>query len=256
MKIVLLGSGNVATHLGKALKKAGHEILQVWSRTKKSALQLAELLNATAISNLDALSAEADIYIISVPDEAIGNVASTFAFPDKLLVHTSGTTSLEALSSASNKTGVFYPIQTFSKQRQVDFSSTPIAVEGNSEEVSDSLFSLAESLSDKVVFFDSEKRKALHVAAVFACNFSNHLYALAKTILGENSLEFDLIRPLIKETAGKAQNFFPEDVQTGPAVRMDFATIEKHLEFLENQPELQQLYEKLSQSIINLHQKG
>ncbi len=255
MKVVLIGSGNVATHLGKALKSAGHTILQVWSRNIQNAHELAELLNAKAISSLALLSDAADIYIISVSDDAIPSIAAAFPFSNKLLVHTSGTTGIEVLQRASQRTGVFYPLQTFSKQRPVNFQKIPVAVEGCTAEIESDLKRLAESISENVVVFDSEKRKALHVAAVFACNFTNHLYTLSKEILGASHLNFELIRPLIEETAKKVQNFYPDEVQTGPAVRNDLAIVNKHLEFLKGKPELQALYRDLSQNIINFYQK-
>jgi len=256
MDAVILGSGNVATHLAKALVSAGHRVLQVWSRNLSHAQELAEKLNSAAISSFGQLSAEADIYILSVSDDAIPELAAAFPFGDKLLVHTSGTTGSEALNERSSSIGVFYPLQTFSKQRDLDFSVIPIAVEANSAEAEDLLIELARSISNKVVKFDSEQRKALHVAAVFACNFTNHFYAIADDLLRENGLNFDLIRPLIAETSLKAAQFSPFDVQTGPAVRNDELTINKHVKFLEERTELQVLYKLISQNIINLHQKA
>ncbi|WP_256013026.1 Rossmann-like and DUF2520 domain-containing protein [Desertivirga xinjiangensis] len=255
MKVVLLGSGNVATHLGKAMHQAGHKVLQVWSRTIQNALQLAKLLDASATDSISQLNNDADIYIVSVSDDAIASLVDQFRFPEKMLVHTSGTASLEVLEAASAQTGVFYPLQTFSKVKPVDFSKVPVAIEGSSKQVEEILLTLAASLTKKTVVFDSEKRKSLHVAAVFACNFSNHLYTIASEILKESGLDFDLIRPLIAETSDKVQYFFPHEVQTGPAVRRDQNVINKHLTFLNSKPELKELYESLSQNIINFHQK-
>lgn len=255
MKVVLLGSGNVATHLGKALDQAGHKVLQVWSRTMQNALQLADLLGTTATDSITQLTNDADIYIVSVSDDAIPSLVDQFPFPEKLLVHTSGTTDLEVLYQASNQTGVFYPLQTFSKVRPIDFNKVPIAIEGSTKRVEEVLLALAASLTTKTVVFDSEKRKSLHVAAVFACNFSNHLYTVAGEILRDKGLDFDLLRPLIAETSEKVQHFFPEDVQTGPAVRRDESVINKHLTFLSDKPELKDLYKSLSQNIINFYQK-
>ncbi len=255
MDVVLLGSGNVATHLGKALYDAGHRIHQVWSRTALNASLLAESLNSEYLTDIRVLSDKADVYILSVSDDVIPQLASDFPFRDKLLVHTSGTTSLEVLRPVSTQSGVLYPLQTFSKQKPVDFRLIPIAVEGSSDTVTEVLLSLARSISDNVLVFDSAKRAALHVAAVFACNFSNHLYQIASSILQQNGLEFEILRPLIAETAAKVQEFLPREVQTGPAVRGDKEIVNKHVKFLEGQPELQELYQKLSQSIINLRDK-
>ncbi|MEJ6981317.1 DUF2520 domain-containing protein [Pedobacter sp. P351] len=252
MKIVLLGSGNVAIHLGKALKDAGHEIIQVWSRTLEHAKTLGEKLNSEFIINLSKVSDQGDLYIIAVKDDAIKEIARSFPLQNKILVHTSGTTDL----NIPGVSGVLYPLQTFSKQKEVDFSEIPIAVEGLNEKISEGLKSLAESISERVVIMTSEQRKALHVAAVFACNFSNHLYAIADKILTDNGLDFDLIKPLIKETTEKVQQFHPVSVQTGPAVRRDQITLNKHLDFLKNMDDLNDLYQKLSQSIINFDQKA
>lgn len=255
MKAILLGSGNVATHLGMALKNAGHKILQVWSRNIDHADELAGLLEASAVNQLEELVSDADIYIVSVTDDAIPDVITKFPFSDKLIVHTSGTTHRNVLDSKSLHTGVFYPLQTFSKQREVNFRSIPIAVEGRHEKDERKLIALAETMSDKVMVLDSEQRMALHVAAVLACNFTNHLYTVAEGILAGKGLDFKLILPLIAETANKIQSLPPDKAQTGPAVRNDQLTINKHIDFLKNQPDLQQLYKLLSQNIINFYQK-
>ncbi|WP_207422596.1 Rossmann-like and DUF2520 domain-containing protein [Desertivirga brevis] len=256
MKVVLLGSGNVATHLGKALKENHHTILQVWSRSEENAKELGAQLSAEGISSYDLLNPNADIYIISVPDTAIEGVSESFPFKSKLLVHTSGTTGIEVLEKASDKIGVFYPLQTFSKQRAVNFEIVPIAIEARTSEIESTLKELASSISETTVTFDSEKRKALHVAAVFACNFSNHFYTIANGILKDSGLDFGLLRPLIAETSLKVQSFFPHEVQTGPAVRNDQITVNKHLEFLKGKAELEELYKLISQNIINFHQKS
>lgn len=250
MNVVLLGSGNVATHLGLALKAAGHDILQVWSRVNDHASELAEKLSARPVSGeLQSLSNAGDIYIMAVSDEVIPVLASRFPFKDKLLVHTSGTTDMAALSEGSLSAGVLYPLQTFSKQKKVNFRNIPVAIEGSSAGITGVLHSLAESISDNVFFLDSQKRLMLHMAAVFACNFSNHLYTIAEEILAKQGLGFDLIRPLIAETAEKVQSFSPSEVQTGPAVRNDEITVHKHLEALKDAAELRHIYEILSQSI-------
>lgn len=252
MKLVLLGSGNVATHLGKALKNAGHEIVQVWSRTLEHAKTLGEKLNTDFTINLSKITDQGEIYIIAVKDDAIREIAENFPLYNKILVHTSGTTDL----NIPGVSGVLYPLQTFSKQKSVDFFKIPIAIEGLNNQISERVKSLAESVSSKVVMMTSEQRKALHVAAVFACNFSNHMYAIADKILSDNGLDFDLIKPLINETTEKIQQYHPLAVQTGPAVRRDQITLNKHLDFLKNMDDLKDIYQKLSQSIINFDQKA
>lgn len=250
MKISIIGSGNVATHLVKAFVASGHEIVQVCSRNLQHAEELAAQAGAQAVNRINQLNDTAGLYIISVSDDAISQTASEFPFQDKLLVHTSGTTDAEVLKSRSESYGVFYPLQTFSKQKDVDFDTVPLLVEGNTDGVTKTLLKLGGDISGRVLHVDSEGRQRIHLAAVFACNFSNHFYALAEDILNRGGLEFDLIRPLILETALKVQSFSPSAVQTGPAARRDYATINKHLKTLEDTPGLQALYEKVTESIL------
>lgn len=253
MNIVLLGSGNVATHLGRAFKMAGQSIVQVWSRDIEHARELADNLASEAISDIDDINRSADLYIIAVKDNAIRELALTLNIGDQLIVHTSGSTALEALDGVSGHIGVLYPLQTFSKNKAVDFRQVPIAIEANNPEDLAAIRAIADRISEKVTELSSAQRKALHVAAVFACNFTNHLVAISQQLLEHENLDFDLLRPLIAETAHKVQLYDPATVQTGPAVREDMEIINSHLEMLQDQPELQDLYRKLSQSIVNLH---
>ena len=256
MNIFLLGRGNVATQLGKAVKIAGQTISQVWSRNSDHAAELADVLAAEPITDLFDLNQDADLYIISVKDEGIANLASELKLKDKLIVHTSGTTGISALEGVSSRFGVFYPLQTFSKVKSVDFRQIPIVVEGNSPEVCALIHAIADRLSENVIELNSEQRRTLHISAIFACNFTNHLFALAKELLDEQKLDFDLLKPLIAETVDKIQLNDPVTVQTGPAIRSDISTMNAHLDLLENKPELKLLYEKLSQSIVNLQQRS
>ena len=256
MNIVILGSGNIATHLGRAFKMAGQRIAQVWSRDLSHASALADTLAAEPIDNMFDLDRSADLYIIAVKDEAIRDIAFELKLNDQLLVHTSGSTPLTALEGASSKIGVFYPLQTFSKIKTVDFRQIPIIIEANVPEVLTSIRAIADRLSEKVVELNSEQRKALHVAAVFACNFTNHLFGLAQELLEEKGLDYELLKPLIKETLSKIEMNDPVSVQTGPAIREDQATIQAHLELLRDNPALSELYSKLSQSIVNLHKRS
>lgn len=256
MNIVLLGSGNVATHLGRAFKMAGQTIVQVYSRNIDHAKELADSLASVAVSDIDDVNIAADLYIMAIKDEAIRALAARLNLGDKLIVHTSGSTGLEALEGVSSRIGVFYPLQTFSKSKAVDFRQIPIAIEANSTEDLAIIKSIADRLTEKVIELNSAQRKTLHVAAVFACNFSNHLFAISHELLQNDNLDFDLLRPLIAETAGKIQLNDPKSVQTGPAVREDQETISSHLEMLRERPELMEIYEKLSQSIVNLHKRS
>lgn len=256
MNIVILGSGNIATHLGRAFKMAGQDISQVWSRDISHASSLADTLAAEAIDNMFDLDRSADLFIIAVKDEAIREIALELKLSDQLLVHTSGSTGLTALEGASTKIGVFYPLQTFSKIKSVDFRQIPIIIEANSPEVLLSIRAIADRLSEKVIELNSEQRKTLHVAAVFACNFTNHLFGLAQELLEEKGLDYELLKPLIEETLSKIEMNDPVSVQTGPAIREDQATIHAHLELLKHNPSLSELYTKLSQSIVNLHKRS
>ncbi|HYK77204.1 MAG TPA: DUF2520 domain-containing protein, partial [Daejeonella sp.] len=172
MEIVLLGSGNVATHLGRAFKMAGQNIAQVWSRTPENAYELADSLGAKSVQNLAEITTKADLYILAVKDDAIREVAEKLSLQDQLVVHTSGSTDLDVLQGISERIGVFYPLQTFSKSKAVDFRQIPIAVEGNNREVALAIHAIADRLSERVIDLDSNQRRILHVGAVLACNFT------------------------------------------------------------------------------------
>ncbi len=249
MKIVVIGSGNVATHLAKALFSANLEIVQIWSYHFENASLLAKQVNANPIKNLNEVSSSADLCLIAVKDDAIGAIGSQLKNFKGLVAHTSGAIDLEVFSGVFKDYGVFYPLQTFSKAKEVDFSVIPLCVEANSEKALGILKTLGLSLSGNVLEIDSEKRKILHLSAVFACNFTNHLYAMAEEILVAHHLEFDILRPLINETASKVQHALPKTVQTGPAIRHDEATIQKHIQLLKEQPELLEIYKTLSERI-------
>lgn len=256
MRITFIGSGNVATHLGAAFKNAGHRIVQVYSRNAHNAALLAYHIGAEAIDSFDNINPETDIFIISVSDDAIATMAEELAKLDKLIVHTSGGTDLFSVLAFTDNAGVFYPLQTFSKTKEVDFRTVPLCIEGANESVTQTLKELAQSISNNVYMIDSVQRKTLHLAAVFACNFSNYLYGVAQRILAEHDIDFELLRPLILETAEKVQGGLPANVQTGPAIRGDQKTMLEHLQLLKDTPELEQLYRLLSQGIIKNHNAG
>lgn len=252
MRITLVGSGNVATHLGAAFKNAGHQIVQVWSRNLQNAALLAYHLKAEPIDNLSEISADTDFIIISVKDDAVEMVASFINLKNVLVVHTCGAVSMQVLEKYFINYGVFYPLQTFSKNRELDFRSVPLCLESNDKNSMDLLLDLARTVSNQVSLVNSDQRKVLHLAAAFACNFSNYLYSVAADLLEKNQLSFDLLRPLVLETASKVQQFLPSKVQTGPAVRGDKQTMQAHLSLLQQHPDLQQLYRLLSQGIIKM----
>ncbi len=250
MRISIIGSGNVATHLAAALKNAGHRLVQVYSRDIQNAALLAYHVGAEAIDDLNHVSSETDLFVISVKDDAIPAVARELASYHKLTVHTSGAVDLAALTDVNPKSGVFYPLQTLSKNKEVDFLTVPLCIEGADEEITTTLLQLAQTISNNVYRVNSEQRKILHLAAVFACNFPNYLYGVAQKLLGANNMGFEMLRPLILETAQKVQERLPAEVQTGPAVRKDENTMAAHLQMLNGEPDFEQLYKLLSQGII------
>lgn len=248
MKVVIIGAGNVATHLAKALLAANVQIAQVWSYHYTNAKLLADQVKATAIESLAAIDKNADICLISVKDDAIAEIAQQLIDFKGVIAHTSGSVNIDVLSGSANY-GVFYPLQTFSKDKELSFATVPLCIEANKDATLQFLKKLANQLSNHVVEIDSEKRKILHLAAVFACNFTNHFYALAEEVLTAHQLEFDILRPLITETAAKVQHALPLTVQTGPAIRNDEQTLRKHEELLLQQPQLLEIYKIISESI-------
>jgi predicted short-subunit dehydrogenase-like oxidoreductase (DUF2520 family) len=254
-KIVLIGAGNVATHLGLAFLNKGLKIEQVFSRTALSANSLASKLHAVPVVRIEEIIMGADLYIISVSDDAIGEIANKINFNDGLVVHTSGTVPMDILKQCTGVCGVFYPLQTFSKDREIDFHDVPVLIEASDPQMKKALSDLGNLISAKVQVCDSEKRKFIHLAAVFACNFSNFMYTLSDEILNTQQLSFDLLRPLILETALKAMHQNPLEVQTGPAIRNDQSVIDAHLKLLAGDPEKQEIYKTLSKQISKLVNK-
>ena len=242
MKIVFIGSGNVATHMAVALKKAGNEIVQIYSRTLQNAQQLAHRVGAEAISEIDNLHLNANLYIFSIIDDALPIIIKQMPSTTGIWVHTAGSVTMDPFS------GVIYPLQTFSKNKQLNFSEIPLFIEGNSPETEEQLTKLAKTISEDVRPLNSEQRKHLHLAAVFANNFTNHMYTLSNEILKQKNIPFDVLKPLIRETAAKVMEMNPSDAQTGPAVRLDTNVINRHLELIAN-TEIEKIYKLISNSI-------
>jgi predicted short-subunit dehydrogenase-like oxidoreductase (DUF2520 family) len=256
LKFCFIGAGNLATHLALELHCKVGAVIQVYSRTNESATLLANKLGCSFTTSISEITTEADVYFVALKDAVVTEVLSAVDFQNKLIVHTSGSLPMSVLTDFSENTGVFYPLQTFSKSRAVDFSNIPVFIEANSNENKNKLAQIAEQITDSVLFLDSEKRKSLHIAAVFACNFTNHFYALAASFLESKDISFDVLKPLIKETAEKVQEMHPAKAQTGPAIRYDENIISKHLADLEAYPELKELYKTISKSIFAHHQKN
>lgn len=252
-RVVLIGAGNVATHLGVGLQKAGWEIMQVYSRTSVSASELATRLGVPFVTSLGEICSDADIYLVMVKDAVLQELIPSIVKGKEhaFFVHTAGSMPMDVWKGTAERYGVLYPMQTFSKQRDVDFSSVSFFVEANGAGELDVLKSLASVLSPKVYEATSAQRTYLHMAAVFACNFANHMYALSAYLLEKQGLPFDAMLPLIDETARKVHALCPAEAQTGPAVRKDRNVMDKHLAMLNDEPCLRELYEKISESIIN-----
>lgn len=251
MRVVIIGAGNVATHLAKAFRAVNVQVAQVWSYHYENALLLAHQVDAVAIEDLAALDQNADLCLIAVKDDSISELTSQLVGFKGVIAHTSGSVSIKVFENLFDNYGVCYPLQTFSKNKSIDFSNIPLCLEASNENALTLLKGIAGKLSSNITEVDSDKRKILHLAAVFACNFTSHLYALADEVLTANGLDFDILRPLIEETASKVQNELPLNVQTGPAIRNDNETIKKHEELLKQQPALLEIYKTLSDSIKN-----
>lgn len=249
MNIVLIGSGHVAYHFGLAFFEKGIFIRQVYSRTPEHANLLADTLHAAPVTELHDVDPDADVYLVAVQDSAIDSVLSRLPSDLRgIVVHTSGATSLEVLGRFGEY-GVIYPLQSVRKEGDVDFRQMPLAVEGNTTSSERQLLQLAALLSDHAFLCNSEQRLVLHVSAVFANNFTNALFDIAYNLMEQYGLSFDLLKPIILKTAESVQKFSPADVQTGPAVRNDQNTIQKHLDFLKKHPEYREIYNVISNYI-------
>ena len=248
--VVFIGAGNLATNLAKALYYKGFRIVQVYSRTEESARALAEKVEADYTTDLQEISKDAKLYIVSLKDAAFVELLPqiTEGKQKSLLVHTAGSIPMSVWEGHAERYGVFYPMQTFSKQREVDFQEVPFFIEAKRAEDTELLKAIASTLEAS-----SEQRKSLHLAAVFICNFTNHMYALAADLLEKYNLPFEVMLPLIDETARKVHELAPRDAQTGPAVRYDENVMSNHLAMLVDSPALQEIYKLMSKSIHEHH---
>lgn len=255
MEVVFIGSGNVATQLALALKEKGVTISQVYSRTRTNAVALADKLGTTYTTDLSEIYDKADIYFYALKDSSFRSTLKSFDLPNAIHVHTGGSIPMSEFDGIATKFGVFYPLQTFSKEKEVDFSKIPICIEAVNTEIQQKLLDLANLLNSRTYLISSEQRKKLHLAAVFACNFTNYMYDISSQILEEIGVSFEILHPLILETAQKVQSVTPYKAQTGPAVRFDDIIISKHLRMLRNRRDLMKIYKKLSKDIYKRHKK-
>lgn len=247
--VVLIGSGNVAWHLAKAMSKAGLTVVQVFSPHIDHARELAAGLGAEAINSYSEITADADFYLISVPDGKIAAVVAGMPVVHGIVCHTAAITPIQVLEKFQYY-GIFYPFQTFSKNREVDLLSVPFCLEASSPDVLNTLQLLARKFSKSVYVMDLGQREKLHVAGVLVNNFTNHLFATAEDFLKENGMNAAMLLPLARETVAKILELSPDEAQTGPARRGDISTIEKHLDILKNKNDLKEIYQIFSQQIL------
>ncbi len=256
MKIVIIGAGNVATHLSQALQNANNNIVQVYSCTEISAKTLAEKLKCAFTTDFSEINKSADVYFYCVKDDVLQELIEKNQNSDAIHIHCSGSTSIKVFGRTKKRFGVIYPLQTFSKNKQIDFSEIPLFIEASDTETLEQISRIANKISSKVYRADSSQRLKLHISAVFACNFANYMYNLAADVLQDAELPFEALLPLITETAEKIKHLNPYDAQTGPAVRYDKNIISKHITALASDTEKQKLYEEISRQIFEKHKKN
>ncbi|MBQ8157843.1 MAG: DUF2520 domain-containing protein [Prevotella sp.] len=257
MRIVFIGAGRLASNLAPALHEAGHQIVQVYSRTQAAAELLAAKVDAQAVDSLTQVVTDADVFVLSVTDTVLPSLIAVLGEGrDKsVFLHTAGSVPMDVFSAHSCHYGVLYPMQTFSKERRVDLRNVPFFIEGNDDQSLQVAQQLAGSVSKNCRELSSDARRHLHLAAVFACNFANHCYQLSAEVLAQYGIPFDVMLPLIDETAAKVHELSPVQAQTGPAVRYDEGVMNAQLQLLASQPLLAQVYQLMSQSIHHSQQE-
>ena len=255
--ISFIGSGNLAWHLAPAFDNCGFVVKEVYSQNPKHAEDLTErLYQAEVKASLDFSTSNSQVFIVAVSDAAIQLIAQEIVLPDEaVLIHTSGSVPMSDLSfAAANSVGVFYPLQSFTKNRKAEFKGLPIFVESSDDETEELLFEMGRALGGNIQKMESVSRASLHLAAVFASNFTNHMLTLANQVAEQNQLSAEWLKPLIKETIEKSLSVGPMIAQTGPARRGDLETLDKHLDLLKDDEQLTELYKLISQHIIDTHQ--
>jgi len=251
LKIVIIGSGNVAEHLIRAFEHSNNsEVIQLYSRNIITGNELSSKFKVDYTNSIDKIKV-ADLYLIVVSDSAITEVSKSLPFDNRLVAHTSGATGLDLLDN-KNRQAVFYPLQSFTKGKEIDFSDIPICIETKNNKDCDTLINIAKSISETVSKVSSEQRQYLHASAVFVNNFTNHMFHIGKEIAEHNNIDFNLLKPLIRETVEKLQYRTPREAQTGPAVRGDKITMEKHLNLITNETH-KEIYKLVAESIFKTH---
>ena len=249
MRITLIGSGNVATTMGRKIYQSGHIIHQVYSKTAGHAAHLAEQLDTTAVSSAAEINHDADLYILAVSDSVLDGVHEWLQLGEKLVVHTAGSVPMEVLKHVSVNYGILYPLQTLRKELNTN-TTLPVLVDANDEWNRAKLYGFAQSFADSVAYANDEERSKLHLAAVISNNFRNYLFAMAEDYCEKEGVDFKMIVPLLEETVKRLVTASAAATQTGPAIRRDEKTIGKHLEMLANYPVLKKFYEMFSEAIM------
>jgi len=249
-KIVMIGAGNVAFQYAIALKSAGYNIFQVYSRTIQSAEKLAKITDSKAIISIAEIDQGCDLFIFAVSDRVLSEIIDRIQFSGQMAIHTSGSVSIDIFAGKAQHYGVIYPLQTLSKLRILNMQEVPLLIEANSSNNLLNLQSIAKSMSSNILISDSFQRRQIHLAAVFASNFTNHMYVIANDLLKKSGFSYQILKPIILETALKALEFDnPNDAQTGPAIRKDSNILEKHLEMLSGNKDLKSIYNLISNHI-------
>ena len=250
MRVVIIGAGNVASVFGRLILAASHEIIQVYSRSISSAQSLGKELGCSFVDNLEAVDLTADIYILAITDNALQNIQDSIFLGDKLVVHTAGSVSKKVLSNISSQYGVLYPLQSLRKDQSADQSIIPLLIDANKESVLSIIEQFAFTLSSVVCIVGDDKRLCLHLAAVIVNNFTNHLYTLTAEYCKNEEVDFKMLQPIIEQTALRLRANLPADLQTGPAIRNDQSTLDKHIQALANHPELKTIYLIFTESLL------
>jgi len=250
MRVVIIGAGNVASVFGRLISAANHEIIQVYSRSISSAQSLGKEFGCSFVDNLEAVDLTADIYILAITDNALQNIQDSLFLGDKLVVHTAGSVSKKVLSNISSQYGVMYPLQSLRKDQSADQSIIPLLIDANKESVLSIIEQFAFTLSSVVSIVGDDKRLCLHLAAVIVNNFTNHLYTLTAEYCKNEEVDFKMLQPIIEQTALRLRANLPADLQTGPAIRNDQSTLDKHIQALSNHPELKTIYLTFTESLL------
>jgi predicted short-subunit dehydrogenase-like oxidoreductase (DUF2520 family) len=256
MNVTFIGSGNLAWHLAPALDNTDFPVREVYSTNPKNAEALVEkLYEARVCVSPDFSLSKSRIFIVCVSDDSIADVVQEVILPENsIIIHTSGSQPLSVLGyTGTSNIGVLYPLQTFTKTKRIDFREIPILIESDNAETEKILVNLAKSVSKKVMRISSADRKAIHVAAVFASNFTNHMLTVSKSVMEKHKLDFDLLKPLIVETINKSLGIGPDNAQTGPAKRGDLEILDNHMQFLSYDESIAEIYQVISQHIVDLY---